>query len=263
MKIIVSGAMNVKDVTPKNVDLITFLTSDKYKEAVMKVRGGYASKVDVLPICTPSALCEGSFSDDAVIEHTGLLCIDVDGKDNIYSAEHIKSLVKGYSNVFYAGLSASGKGVAILIKIPKNKHREAFEMLKVWFKELEIVIDPQCGNIARKRFYSYDPDYYLNEHATELNVIEIEQPKPKAMQPIVSNNVERDGRFNLSMYAEKVYQETGSRDRMVYATAKAALQEGLSQSEIEQHFSYLIGDNKDGDVFTQYQLIKCVKQANK
>lgn len=251
--------MSVKDVIPKNVDLIHFLTSDRYKEEVMKVRGGYANKADVLPICTPSALCKDTFSDSNVITHTGLLCVDIDGKDNIYSAEHMKRLVSGYNSVFYAGLSASGKGLAVLVKIPPEKHQEAFEMLKVWFKdELDIVIDPNCGNIARKRFYSYDPKFYLNTEATELDVIEVE--KKPIVKPIAG---ERTGRFNVSMYAEKVLQETGSRDKMVYQTAKAAFREGLSWDELEAHFSYLIGDNKDGDVFTHRQLTKCLRQANK
>ena len=265
MKIMVSGAMSVKDTTPKNVDLITFLTSDKYKDAIMKVRGGYAQKVDVLPVCTPSALCGKTFTDADVVEHTGLLCIDIDGKDNKYSAVYMRSIIKEYSSVFFAGISASGNGVAVLIRIPKDKHMEAFEMLKVWFKEeLDIVIDPQCGNVARKRFYSYDEDYHLNEDATELEVVEIvkEVEKPSGtMQPITERK--EGGTFNIGMYAEKVLQETGSRDNMVYSTAKAAFKEGIQRSEIEAHFSYLIGDRKGSDTFTHGQLLKCIRQAEK
>lgn len=259
-KIIVSGASNVKDKKPVDIDLMTFLTTNKYIDKLEMVRQGLKTKAEVLPICTPSARCEESFGDDAMVEHSGFLCVDIDEKDNIYNTIHIKNLLSRYSSVFYAGVSCSGKGVFALIRINGDEHKEAFEMLKIFFKkQLNITIDGQCGNISRKRFYSYDKDAYVNENATVLKVEVIKKPEePKIAIPSYIGEQETTDKFNWKAYKEKVYAETGSRNRTCFELAKMTIREGLDPHMVEQWCSDYIA--KD---FTLFEMQSAIKQGQK
>lgn len=64
------------------------------------------------PCATISAICpDGRKADDA-FEHTGLICIDIDGQDNpgFGSGAELKTEVCKVAEVAYCSLSASGNG---------------------------------------------------------------------------------------------------------------------------------------------------------
>jgi len=122
---------------------------------------------------------------DKLIKHSGLICIDIDGKDNpeISDMENLKQRLSKLPYVLYAGLSVSGKGVFCLIPIAcPNNHLGHFYAIEEDFQAMGINIDPSCKDITRLRYCSYDlkPVFNLNatlyEKYTETSAI-IRTPK--------------------------------------------------------------------------------------
>lgn len=120
-----------------------------------------------LPAVTISCICEKRKA-DAVLEHTGLICIDIDGKDNpeITDMGQLKSRLSILEYVLYCGLSVSGKGLFCIIPIANSDmHKQHFYALERDFKEMRIIIDQACHDVCRLRGYSYDEKAYVNPGA--------------------------------------------------------------------------------------------------
>ena len=86
--------------------------------------------------------------------------------------------------VCYAGLSVSGEGYYLIIKIEKpERHKEYFEFIKEWIKYgKDINIDESCKDVARLRLFSVDDNPYINEKATVLRksfLREVKKPSTK------------------------------------------------------------------------------------
>lgn len=124
----------------------------------------------MMPAITPS----GVFSErgqDHLINHTGLIAIDIDLKDNqhIPNYNDLKNQLSKLQQIAYCGLSVSGLGYWALIAIAyPDKHKQHFEFLKQYFKSKNISIDPAPASTASLRFYSYDKDAYFNHSAKQL-----------------------------------------------------------------------------------------------
>lgn len=103
-----------------------------------------------------------------LVQHSGLICIDIDGKDNpdIADMEDLKYKLSKLPYVLYCGLSASWKGLFCVIPIADpNKHRQHFYSLEKDFQEMDIIIDSSCKDVTRLRFSSYDPKPVININA--------------------------------------------------------------------------------------------------
>ncbi|MDR3705784.1 MAG: BT4734/BF3469 family protein [Paludibacteraceae bacterium] len=145
------------------IDIDIFLFNEKYKNRVNEVRS-YKDKEQrkalksKLPCITPSGVFS-SRSNAGLIQHSGLICIDIDGKDNqhIRNWDLIKKKLSTFTGLYYCGLSVSGNGLFCLIRIEKPEyHAQHFTALKVDFKKLNINIDEACKDIARLRCISFD-----------------------------------------------------------------------------------------------------------
>ena len=69
-------------------------------------------------------------------------------------------------HTFGAFKSASGLGIAVLIKINPKKHLESFLSLERYYLEkFQIILDKSCKDVTRPRFVSYDPNAYINHKA--------------------------------------------------------------------------------------------------
>lgn len=144
-----------------------------------------------LPCATISAICpDGRKADDA-FEHTGLICIDIDGQDNLEfgSGAELKAEVCKVAEVAYCSLSASGNGCFAIFQLshPEN-HRGHFLALQRLFKSrLSIVIDGQCKDVKRFRFASYDSEPYINDNAMPFRIIDAAtKPKPNPTKATVA-----------------------------------------------------------------------------
>lgn len=170
---------------PKPVNLITWLTSDKYKKDVDLIRSiddkKKRDKVKAsLPAITPSGLFTKR-AKSALIKHTGLMCIDIDYKDNIHlgNFDELKQHLSNILNVAYCGLSVSGNGYFVLIPIAySDLHEQHFDSLQDDFAKLNIIIDAACRDVSRLRGYSYDENGYFNHLAIVYEKTKKTQIKP-------------------------------------------------------------------------------------
>ena len=172
INVIVSKFSNYKSTVPTSVNLRDWLCDVAHKDMVCKIRT-MSDKDEIrklksqLPCITPS----GEFmlrNASALIRHSGLICIDIDGGDNLHlnDFKKVRDELKKIKNIYYVALSVSGKGVFCLIPIKfPEKHKEHFEALKIQFLNIGITIDKSCGDVSRLRGYSYDENAYCNENA--------------------------------------------------------------------------------------------------
>lgn len=129
-----------------------------------------------LPCATISAIRpDGRKAEDA-FEHTGLICMDIDGQDNpgFESGAELKAEVCKVAEVAYCSLSASGNGCFAIFRLshPEN-HLGFFLALQRLFKShLGIAIDGQCKDVKRLRFATFDTEQYINENAETFRIID-------------------------------------------------------------------------------------------
>ncbi len=184
---IVSIYKNVTDTEGAKADLFKVLTTDRWRSLSDKVRTEQDKKKrdklkQQLPAFTPSGIfrdCERT--EEGLIEHSGYMCIDIDGDDNpnIGDWQAVVFELGKLPQVAFAGLSVSGNGVFALIPIKyPAKHKEHFRAFQKSFAKRGLVIDPKCGNLSRLRFYSYNEHYYINKEAEPYIHLYKEPPAP-------------------------------------------------------------------------------------
>ncbi len=145
-------------------------------------------RIAVLKKSLPAAIISGvavdGIGEQNIIEHSGVIAIDIDAKDNpaLYDWQAVKNEVCKSPYVAYAGLSVSGLGIFVLIPIDDaKKHKQHFDAIVSDFANTTFTIrqnedtepttlhgirlDPAPSNIASKRFVSYDPQPYWNTEA--------------------------------------------------------------------------------------------------
>lgn len=146
------------------------LNDDDYLKAIVeeiRSSSNEEEKKDLkskLPAITPSGIFRERRA-SMLQEHSGLICIDIDGKENphISDWEIIKSELEELAFIMYVGLSVGGKGLFCLIKLAyPDRHAQHFKALHATFKEMGITIDNSCGDVSRLRGYSYDPQPFVN-----------------------------------------------------------------------------------------------------
>jgi len=178
---------NVTGTTARDVSLLAWLRSDKYRAKVEMIRGlkdedDQKAIKKTLPCITPS----GRFSyrnEKGLIEHSGYLAFDIDFQDNthISNFDDLKDQVSHLKNVAYCGLSVRGKGFWGLVPIPistPEEHRNRFIALSEAFKSFRINLDPTGKDVTRLRIYSWDPEPHINPDASLFNQIHTPPPKP-------------------------------------------------------------------------------------
>ena len=155
------------------VDLDFWLLTDQFRHNVEQIRkytdlAKKQYKKSHLPCITPSGLFNKR-SGTGLIRHSGMICIDIDRKDNpeVRSWSKVKWDINTIPGLHYAGLSVSGNGLFAIIKIAHSeRHLEHFWALEKDFRELGLVVDTACKDVCRLRCASYDPKpvFYLEEN---------------------------------------------------------------------------------------------------
>ncbi len=165
----------------------------------IKTGWGYSSQIETIrnPNTTdirrkhlkaqlPAATISGTFTKRetaGLINHSGLICLDIDGKDNpgITSWPELRDKLMVYKNIMLSALSVSGKGVFIIIPLQHpERHRQQFSRLQKDFQSLDITIDPSCSNICRLRGISHDPEAKVNLDALPYQGLQKEEVLNKA-----------------------------------------------------------------------------------
>ena len=164
---------NIKDTsTPffRPVDTILERIKDgSSKDLVTQIRTeNDKDKRNLLKQQLPSICFSGTFnkrSDDSLIDHSGLICLDFDGfKTKAIMEKKKKELCKDqYSYAVF--ISPSGNGLKVLVRIhcDGEKHRSFFKALEKYYDCEEF--DITCKNVSRVCYESYDPKLFVNDDA--------------------------------------------------------------------------------------------------
>lgn len=185
----------------------------------------------------PSICFSGKFterSDNACIEHSGLICIDFDGfktKEDLYE---FRNSIESDEYTYACFLSPSGDGIKVLIRIPKDasNHKKYFNALKEYYNRPEF--DQTCKNISRVCYESYDPDVYINELSDTWDQMKSDYVPPKKNTVVVA--IEDEDRIikNLRTWWEKDYgMVEGSRNNNMYILACAFNEYGIGRNVAE------------------------------
>ena len=158
--------------SPRDTNLWWCLTTDRYRGKVEAIRtmsdaDTRTKKKKQLPGFTPSGL----FSErkaKGLIKHSGYICLDVDGKDNLHITDwqrFIHDVGQKYPFIAYAGLSVSGKGCFLIVPIKHTeRHTQHFDALVAELNP-DVIVDKSGRDVSRYRFMSYNADPYINEDA--------------------------------------------------------------------------------------------------
>lgn len=166
--------------------LSEFLFGDFSREDVLRIRStsekserSYLKRM--LPCATISGVFEPTRSSKNLKEHSGFVCLDIDGQDNpdIANWEYLKEQLAAIPQIAFASLSVSGKGLFLLVPIQyPSCHKGHFLQLEEDFKRMGIVLDHNCSDVSRLRTKSYDANSYVNENALIYNKVKtFERPK--------------------------------------------------------------------------------------
>ena len=175
LDVTVSSYTGVTDTIGTEVNLKDFILSGQYKGVAEQIRCGATAdeRHDIknqLDKKIPAVTVSGRFSQhnsEHLIEASGLICIDIDWKDNVDIMPQVPSILQKLKYVAYCGKSISGDGYFAIIPIENPKHfKQHFYALEEEMKSYGIVIDRLCKDITRLRFASYDADGYYNPNAT-------------------------------------------------------------------------------------------------
>lgn len=179
------------DTTPKStITVDKFLHGIRYgewKAEVEKARS-FASKEerDNFKKTLPAVTISGVFStrkEANLISHSGFICVDID------SQEVDRSTLAADPFTYALFYSISGKGVAILVKINPDKHKESYQYLqKYYFEKYGVVVDPAPKNVASCRIISYDPEVFVNPGAKPSKFLEWKLPKVQSLPVVFSQD---------------------------------------------------------------------------
>lgn len=158
---------NAIDSKPENLTLNDYFKSirdGRWQDAVLNYRAGRCEKTSI-----PAVTASGTFSgrkDADLSEHSGIIAIDIDARDQKLSSEEVKSSLLELPELFAIHASLGGKGLVAYFRVSKAKHAESFEAItKMLANDYEVVADMHCSNISRLRFVSYDPSLHVNYDA--------------------------------------------------------------------------------------------------
>lgn len=162
--------------TVSECNLWWFLTTtdDTLQQGMARVRAAegkerQALKSSLLPIITPSVVVKDKRDSEHISGYTGIICIDIDKKDNEDVIDKVPAILKSLPYVAMAQRSASGEGYCAFIPIKYHDSiLEHFYALEQEFKEKGITIDKSCKDAVRARYYSYDEERYVNPSCTEF-----------------------------------------------------------------------------------------------
>ena len=188
----------------------------------------------------PAICFSGTFkkrADNALIKHSGLMCLDFDGYDRQKDLLEDKEKFKQNKFVYSVFLSPSGKGLKVLVKVPadENNHKNYFNSLEKYFKSDKF--DKTCKNVSRVCYESYDPLIHINENSSvwdkveEDSYTELMKNRDKPSIPITDENKIID--ILVKWWEKKYPMVEGQRNHNVYILAAAFNDFGINRSLAE------------------------------
>lgn len=211
----------------------------------------------------PALLFNGKFNtrtDHGIIEHSGLCIFDFDKYESqeVLNTERLRIQADKFTYACF--LSPSGKGLKVLVKIPKSTKEEHYRRYHDYKNYIDSdYFDDKNSNLSRACFESYDPDlYYCPESIVYEGIQQEEEKTYHKSNPVVlltdtNAKIERIMKFNFggSFVA-------GNRSDYLFKVACCFCEYDISRDEAE---SYLI-DFQEAD-FRQDEILKIIRSAYK
>jgi len=197
----------------------------------------------------PAITISGIFSkreSSKIIEHSGLICIDIDKKENpiLIDLELVKKELAKKTYILYCGISVGGEGLFCVIPIAfTDKHKQHFNALEKEFLEIGIIVDKQCSDVSRLRGYSYDYEPNINwnatvygstlEKSTETPIIKHRESNSNfKFESAVQTNVEPKKLSNDELMASMLKSSINNNVKVLLTTKSSDIR-GLFASVIE------------------------------
>lgn len=155
---------------PENIELITVLEQirdGRWEDLVTKCRLISDKKErNEFKDTMPRICFSGQFetrTDNGLEQHSGFISLDLDEISNL---EELVEKLKKDKYVYSVFMSTSGSGLRVLIKIEKEKHREAFQGLLKYMHEIyQITPDLNGISVSKPFCVTYDPNLVINENS--------------------------------------------------------------------------------------------------
>ena len=185
----------------------------------------------------PAICFSGTFkkrADNALIEHSGLICLDFDGYEKQKDLLQDKETISKNKYVFSVFISPSGNGLKVLVKIPADpeNHSNYFNSLEKHFNSQYF--DKTSKNISRVCYESYDPLIYVNDKSSVWDVIEepeyneIHKYTDAPTIPITDEN--KIVEILIKWWVKKYPMYEGQRNNNAYILAMAMNDFGINKS---------------------------------
>ena len=163
----------------------------------------------------PAVTWSGLFSKrkaEAIQQHSGLICIDID-KLETEQLNGFKKLLTNDKHVYLMFISPSGKGLKILFKIQadSNTHLQYFNYISFYLqKEYGLQVDPSGKDVSRLCFLCYDAQPYFNVDAELISIPADFEVKPAPQQPKPLTKKQETQLTNASETPNDVFEFTQS-----------------------------------------------------
>jgi len=185
----------------------------------------------------PAICFSGTFNkrnDNALLEHSGLICLDFDGYEKQKALLEDKDMLTKNKFVFSAFVSPSGNGLKVLVKIPADaeNHQNYFNSLEKYFNS--VYFDKTSKNISRVCYESYDPLIYINENSSIWD--KIEEPEYQEVTrnvdapTITITDENKIVDILIKWWVKKYPMSEGQRNHNAYILAMALNDFGINRS---------------------------------
>lgn len=185
----------------------------------------------------PAICFSGTFNkraDNALIEHSGLICLDFDGYQKQKELLQDKENLSKNKYVYSVFISPSGNGLKVLVKIPADaeNHTNYFNSLEKYFNS--PYFDKTSKNISRVCYESYDPLIHVNENSSLWDIIEepeykeVHKHRDMATIPITDEN--KVVEILVKWWQKKYPMAEGQRNQNAFILAMAFNDYGINKS---------------------------------
>ena len=289
MDIVVSLFSNIKAVNyPSHVSLMELLGKigdcDRSIKRLVDVISKEENKSKrnelkqkLLPVFCPNGTFEKR-DDDALIEMSGVVCIDL---DDVADLQGEKNRLKTFPCVLSIFKSPSQNGLKVLVLHDLTDPMRFHDMYSYLGERLgltgrtDLIFDTSCGHVSRACFMSVDMDIYINDSAIAYHV-DIDT------LPLFTSKLEKKHRksqgssSNVSVLTDsveirkKVLEEhelfekyfsmqKGNRNSNLFILASFFKDSGIPEQFAEDYLVIYYQDNANG--FTAEEIKKTVQSA--
>jgi hypothetical protein len=208
------------------------------KEIVKRIRNEKnKSERNEIKKLLPAICFSGTFKkrlDNALIEHSGLICLDFDGYQKQKELLQDKEMLSKNKYVFSVFISPSGNGLKVLVKIPadQDNHTNYFNSLEKYFNS--PYFDKTSKNISRVCYESYDPLIFVNEKSSIWDIIEepeyteVSRYRDRPTIPITDEN--KIVEILIKWWHKKYPMIEGQRNQNAFILAMAMNDFGVNKS---------------------------------